>query len=88
MTATASATPANAALALSFQGKSWVEVRDGSGAPVLQVTGNAGGSEAVGGRAPFDVTLGNASAVTVTWQGKTFDTAPYTRQNVARFTLR
>ena len=25
---------------------------------------------------------------TVTWQGKPFDTAPYTRQNVARFTLR
>jgi len=88
ITATASAAPATTPLALSFQGKSWVEVRDGAGAPILQVTGSAGSSEAVSGRAPLDVTLGNASAVTVTWQGKTFDTAPYTRQNVARFTLR
>jgi cytoskeleton protein RodZ len=88
MPATASAASVNTSLALSFQGRSWVEVRDGSGAPVLQVTGSAGGSEAVSGRAPFDVILGNANAVTVTWQGKTFDTAPYTRQNVARFTLR
>jgi len=76
------------AITLSFQGKSWVEVRDGTGALILQVTGNAGSKQAIGGRPPFDVTIGNAAAVTVNWQGKPIDIAPFTRQNVARFTLR
>lgn len=79
---------ADAPIAISFRGTSWVEVRDGSGVLVVQTTGNAGATRAVNGRAPFDVILGNASAVTVSWHGKAVDTAPYTRQNVARFTLR
>jgi cytoskeleton protein RodZ len=79
---------ADAPIALSFKGKSWVEVRDASGALVVQTTGSAGATQAVNGRAPFDVILGNAPAVTVSWHGKAFDTAPYTKQNVARFTLK
>ncbi len=79
---------ADAPISLSFKGTSWVEVRDASGALVVQTTGNAGATETVNGRAPFDVILGNAPAVTVSWHGKAFDTAPYTKQNVARFTLR
>jgi len=65
-----------------------VEVRDSTGTLVLSVTGNAGETQGVGGRAPFDVVLGNASAVSVTWLGSAFDTVPFTRQNVAKFTLR
>jgi cytoskeleton protein RodZ len=84
----ASAESGSAPIGLKFQGTSWVEVRDGAGSLILQVTGNTGSTQAVSGRAPFDVVLGNATAVNVTWQGKPFDTAPYTRQNVARFTLR
>ncbi len=86
----ASAAPesAGAPMALAFRKRSWVEVRDATGTLVVQVTGNAGSTQAVNGRAPFDVILGNAAAVDVTWQGRPFDTTPYTRQNVARFTLR
>ena len=80
--------PVNAPIMLSFEGTSWVEVRDGTGTLILSVTGNAGGTQAVNGRAPFDVVLGNAAAVSVTWLGKAFDTAPFTRQNVAKFTLK
>jgi cytoskeleton protein RodZ len=79
---------AGAPMALAFRSRSWVEVRDATGTLVVQVTGNAGSTQAVNGRAPFDVILGNAAAVDVTWQGRPFDTTPYTRQNVARFTLR
>ena len=86
--APASAESASAPMALAFRGRSWVEVRDATGALVVQVTGNAGSTQAVTGRAPFDVVLGNAAAVEVTWQGRPFDTTPYTRQNVAKFTLR
>jgi cytoskeleton protein RodZ len=78
----------NAPIILTFVGTSWVEVRDGTGTLVVSVTGNAGGAQEVNGRAPFEVILGNAAAVNVSWQGKTFDTAPFTRQNVAKFTLR
>ncbi|MEO8345583.1 MAG: RodZ domain-containing protein [Betaproteobacteria bacterium] len=80
--------PRDAPIALAFQGRSWVEVRDGAGVLILSVTGNAGERQAVTGRPPFDVVIGNAAAVTVNWQGKAFDTTPYNRQNVARFTLR
>jgi len=78
---------ANAPIVLSFHGTSWVEVRDATGALVLSVTDNAGGTQTVIGRAPFDVVVGNAGAVDVSWLGKSFDTAPFTRQNVAKFTL-
>ena len=79
---------ANAPLVLNFQDTSWVEVRDGTGALIVSVTGNAGSTQAVSGRAPFEVVLGNAAAVSVTWMGTAFDTAPFTRQNVAKFTLK
>lgn len=78
----------DASIALIFQGTSWVEVRDGAGVLILSTTGNAGDRQAVTGRPPFDVVIGNAAAVTVNWQGKAFDTSPFNRQNVARFTLR
>ena len=77
-----------APIVLTFVGTSWVEVRDGTGTLVVSVTGNAGGAQEVNGRAPFEVILGNAAAVNVSWLGKSFDTAPFTRQNVAKFTLR
>jgi cytoskeleton protein RodZ len=79
---------AAAPVVLTFQDTSWVEVRDGTGALILSVTGNPGSIQEINGRAPFDIVLGNAAAVNVTWQGKAFDTAPFTRQNVAKFTLR
>ena len=63
-------------------------MRDATGALILSVTDNAGGTQTVNGRAPFDVVLGNAAAVDVSWLGKSFDTAPFTRQNVAKFTLK
>jgi cytoskeleton protein RodZ len=86
--ATAPPESASTPMALTFRGKSWVEVRDATGTIVVQVTGNAGSTQAVNGRAPLDVVLGNAAAVDVTWQGRRFDTKPYTRQNIAKFTLR
>ena len=79
---------ASAPIVLTFQGTSWAEVRDATGTTVLSVTGNAGDVHAAGGHPPFDVVLGSAAAVNVTWLGKAFDTAPFTKQNVAKFTLR
>lgn len=79
---------ASAPIVLTFQGTSWAEVRDATGTTVLSVTGISGDVHAVGGRPPFEVVLGSAAAVSVTWLGKAFDTVPFTKQNVAKFTLR
>lgn len=78
----------DAPLALAFRGTSWVEVKDGKGTIVLSTIGYPGATHAVGGALPLEVVLGNAEAVTVTWRGAPFDAAPFTKQNVAKFTVK
>jgi cytoskeleton protein RodZ len=75
-------------LILTYQGPSWTEIRDGSGQLVVSRLVAPGSVEPVKGAPPFDVVLGNAPAVTVAYRGKSVDLLPYTRQNVAHFTLR
>ena len=71
-----------------FRGTSWIEVKDAKGAVVLSTIGYPGATHAVGGAAPLEVVLGNAEAVTVTWRGAPFDTTPFVKQNVAKFTVK
>ena len=78
----------DAPLVLSFAGPSWTEVRDASGQLVVSRLIAAHSVEPVRGAAPFDVMLGNARAVTLTYHGKPVDLAPYTRRNIARLTLK
>ncbi len=82
-------TPAagEATLVINYRASSWTEVRDRDGKVVLQVTGTPGTSQTVTGKAPFDLTLGNAGENSVTWRGAPFDLAPHLRQNVARVRL-
>jgi len=75
-------------LVLVFRGTSWIEVKDGKGALVLSTIGYPGATHAVGGTLPLEVVLGNAEAVAVTWRGAPFDAAPFTKQNVAMFTVK
>jgi cytoskeleton protein RodZ len=50
---------------------------------------NPGGTtQSVAGEPPIDLVIGNAADVTVTFRGARVDLAPFTRQNVARLTLR
>jgi cytoskeleton protein RodZ len=70
-----------------FKGTSWVEVRDRN-ERVLFSQLNPGGSERrVAGWPPFNVVVGNASEVRLTYNGKPFDLKPHTRVEVARFIL-
>jgi cytoskeleton protein RodZ len=90
--ALATATPAapvvaEAPLMLAFAGPSWTEIRDRSGQLLVSRLVEANSVEPVRGEAPFDVVLGNAKVVTLSYQGKTVDLTPFTRQNVARITL-
>ncbi|HSC98056.1 MAG TPA: DUF4115 domain-containing protein [Casimicrobiaceae bacterium] len=88
MTTTADTADSAAALVLAFKGTSWAEVKDASGRVILQMTGGAGMTQTVNGTPPFELALGNAPEVAVTFRGQTLDLAPYTRGSVARVALR
>jgi cytoskeleton protein RodZ len=75
-------------LVFVFRGTSWIEVRDAKGSIVLSTMGYPGATHAVGGNFPLDVVLGNAEAVNVTIRGTPFDTAPFVKQNVAKFQIK
>jgi cytoskeleton protein RodZ len=81
------ALPTEAPLLLAYAGPSWTEVRDRNGQLLISRLVAGHSNETVRGVGPFDVVLGNARAVTLTYRGKQVDLAPYTRQNVARLTL-
>jgi cytoskeleton protein RodZ len=79
--------PGDAPLLISYAGPSWTEIRDRSGQLVVSRLVPANSVEPVPGNPPFDIVLGNALAVTLSYHGKNVDLAPYTRKNIARLTL-
>ncbi len=77
----------DAPLMLAYTGPSWTEIRDRTGTLLVSKLVAADAVEGVRGTPPFEVVLGNARAVTLTYRGQTIDLSSYTRQNVARLTL-
>jgi cytoskeleton protein RodZ len=74
-------------LKLRFTGNSWAEVKDAEG-KVLYSQHNAAGVEAaIEGTPPLYVVVGDTTKTAVEVRGESFDLAPHTRQNVARFTI-
>ena len=79
---------ADAPLVLSYAGPSWTEIRDHSGAAAgIPAHRTHIRSSRCVATPPFEVVLGNATVVTLSYRGKTIDLAQYTRHNVARLTL-
>jgi cytoskeleton protein RodZ len=76
-----------APLVLTYRGPSWTDVRDSRGQVLLTRLVPAGSEQQIRGTAPFDVTIGNARAVTLVYRGKQIDLARYTHQNIARLRL-
>ena len=75
-------------MVLAFRDYSWTEVKDRNGV-VLMSRMNAGGTtQSISAEPPIDLVIGNSADVTLTFRGARIDLAPYTRQNVARLTLR
>jgi cytoskeleton protein RodZ len=72
---------------LSFTGESWVEVRDARGGIVFSDLSRPGVERVVHGQPPFQVTVGRASGVSMTYNSRSIDLAPYTQAEVARLTL-
>ena len=74
-------------LLLRFERESWVEVR-GKGGKVLLSQLNAAGSEReVEGEAPFQLIIGNAQHVRLSYDDRPVDLAPHVKVEVARLTL-
>lgn len=74
-------------LSLSFEGESWVEVRDASGKIVFSRLNQAGSVQEVQGTPPFDLVIGNAPKVRLSWKNRAVDLAPLTKGEVARVNL-
>lgn len=78
---------AGAKLKLAFAESSWVRVRDRDGRDLLNKTASAGSVEEISGTPPFRVEIGNTAGARLSYNEQAVDLAPYTRANVARFTL-
>jgi len=75
------------ALSLNFTGNSWVEVRGADGRVLESGELGTGQQRSYAAGEVSRVVLGNSSAVEVRNAGRTVDLTPFSRANVARFTL-
>lgn len=74
-------------LVFSFDGSSWVEVKDGAGRTIFSQMNAKGTTRRVEGRPPFHLVVGNASQVRLQYKEQPVDLRPHTRVEVARLTL-
>ena len=73
---------------LRFTGDSWAEVTDRSGKILLSQLNSAGAEHALDGELPLTVVIGDANFASVEVRGAAFNLQPFTRNNVARFTIK
>lgn len=82
-----SSTPVTPLLVFSFEDRSWLEVSDAT-KQVLHTGENPAGTRLeLSGKPPFDVVVGNAGKVRVTYGERVIDLAPHTRAEVARLKI-
>ena len=74
-------------LELLLSGDCWIEIKDGDGSPLLTKMGSAGERLQLGGKLPLSILLGDASVVSLWFEGDAIDLEPYTRGAVARLYL-
>jgi cytoskeleton protein RodZ len=74
-------------LIFSFDGSSWVEVKDAAGHTIFSQMNAKGTTQVVEGRPPFQLVVGNASQVRLQYKDQPVDLRPHTRVEVARLTL-
>lgn len=74
-------------LRFRFSGDAWIEVRDAGGKIVFSGVTAAGATRNVRGTAPFALVIGNASGVSLEYNGKAIDLVPHTKVAVARLTV-
>lgn len=72
-----------------FSKDSWVKIKDSNGQVILEKINSRGTEQTLEGEPPLYLVIGNAAGVSLTYNGRKVDLAPYTRGNddVARFSL-
>jgi cytoskeleton protein RodZ len=76
-----------AKLQITSAEESWINVLDASGKEVFSQILPAGSSQIIQAKPTLTITIGNASATTLTMNGKTIDLVPFTRDKVAHIKL-
>jgi cytoskeleton protein RodZ len=76
-----------ATVRMIFDQESWVEIRDRSGNTIFGQLNPAGSRRSVSGEPPFDVVVGNAAGVRLTYKDESVDLSAHTQVDVARLTL-
>ena len=88
----AGATPLKAAgsnrLVLRFDQDAWAEVTDAAGRQLVSSLNPAGTERVVRGIPPYNIVIGNAQHVKVSYNNREVDLLPYVKVEVARFTLK
>ena len=74
-------------ISLSFTGDCWVRVQDASGKVLALGIKSAGTNLQLSGQAPYNLTLGKASAVQLTYNGNAIDLSGYSDERAAKLTL-
>lgn len=74
-------------LVLRFERESWVEVRGRGGRLLLSQLNPAGSERQLDGEPPFQLIIGNAQHVRLTYGDRPVDLAPHVKVEVARLTL-
>lgn len=72
-------------LHLEFGADAWVEIRDAGGQVLHSQLNTAGSSADIRAEPPFDLVIGNAEQVRMTYNGRPFDLKPFIKVAVARF---
>lgn len=84
---TEAAPPAGPVLTFVFEDRSWLEVTDAS-RQTIHTGENPGGTRlTLTGKPPFDIVVGNAGNVKLSYGERSIDLAPHTRAEVARLKL-
>ncbi len=77
----------NRRINLKFERASWVEIRGRDGKTLLSQLNPAGSEQAVEGKPPFSLIIGNAQHVRLSYEDRQIDLTPHVKVEVARFTL-
>ena len=70
-----------------FDQEAWIEVTDGAGRLLASSLNPAGSERVLQGKPPFDLVIGNASHVRLSYNDREVDLQPHIRVEVARFQL-
>ena len=79
--------PGKRRIVMRFDKDSWVEVKARNGVTLLSQVNPAGSEKVIDGDPPFQLTIGNAPNVHVTYNDQPVDLKPHFKVDVARLTL-